>query len=149
MESRFSFSSIPQPYRRESPTAMCSEEERIRKEEIEEKRMKQKKKMVQSCTSMQRWMQGEEESRRRWIEREEKESPSTKPEGDATTGRQGTQQRQDSATFEVLLTFAKFADLFPRPVVVVVKRFNISLRYNHDLIIDFAMNDRVTTRRSI
>lgn len=66
-------------------------------------------------------------------EKKKSHPPGARRRCDATTGRQGTHGRgsagEDSATFEVLLAFAKFADLFLRPVVVavVVKRdFDIS-----------------------
>lgn len=137
MESRFSFSS--QPYRRESPytVAVCSEEGRMRKEEIEEKRMKRRRRRWCSrvhgrCSGErgeeERWREEGPRDRRRWIEREEKESPSTRrrPKAMRRPVAKGRSGGEDSATFEVLLAFAKFADLFLRPVVVVVKRFNIS-----------------------
>lgn len=159
MESRFSFSS--QPYRRESPytAAVCSEEGRMRKEEIEEKRMKQKKKMVQSCA---RYVDAAvSEGRRRGdggkgraIEEgglNEKKKSHPPPEGarrrcddrsprDAAAAKTPRPSRfcwrsPSSPTCSCGLSSSSLND-------------SMALRYNHDVIIDFAMNDRVTTHVS-
>lgn len=64
--------------------------------------------------------------RRRWMNEKKKSHPPRRPKAMRRPVAKGRSSGEDSATFEVLLAFAKFADLFLRPVVVVVKRFNIS-----------------------
>lgn len=160
MESRFSFSS--QPYRRESPytAAVCSEEGRMRKEEIEEKRMKQKKKMVQSCARYvdaamsEGRRRGDGGKKGRAIEEgglNEKKKSHPPPEGarrrcddrsprDAAAAKTPRPSRfcwrsPSSPTCSCGLSSSSLND-------------SMALRYNHDVIIDFAMNDRVTTHVS-
>lgn len=161
MESRFSFSS--QPYRRESlyTAAVCSEERRMRKEEIEEKRMKRRRRRWCSRvhgTSMQRWARGGEEEmggkKGRAIEEgglNEKKKSHPPPEGarrrcddrsprDAAAAKTPRPSRfcwrsPSSPTCSCGLSSSSLND-------------SIALRYNHDVIIDFAMNDRVTTHVS-
>ncbi|KYN32525.1 hypothetical protein ALC56_13383 [Trachymyrmex septentrionalis] len=143
MGSRFSF--LPygdrQPYRCESPytVAMCKRRKSEKEKEDEKQEEKEEEEEEEEVEEEEEDDEDGSHRSTQWVgrkggwrwadeevdEREEKESPSVAPEGNgqATTGRQGTSDRQRRRLRDLrgFATFARFADLL-RPVASTGRR---------------------------